>query len=869
MRKLNKATYVTITAFLLLTMSTSLFFLPSTSAHDPPWTISTYAFIVVSPNPVGVGQTAYVNFWIDKVPPTAIGLWGTRWHNFEVTVTKPDGTTADLGTFNSDATGGAWTTYTPDVVGTYTFDFSFPGQVAVEENPYPFDRTKVGGVAYVNDTYQASNATTTLTVQEQPIGTAYPPTSLPTEYWTRPINSMNRNWFSIGGNWLGLGAAIFGSTGVNTNSAGRFGQNFNPYTTAPNSAHVLWTKPIAFGGQIGGVFGDSETGIYATGTAYETKFGAVIINGILYYTDYPGAANNLGPLTAVDINTGETLWTVNASNPLRCGMVYNFITGDQYGAHAYLFTAPAPYGLGFIVGNTPNVWSMYDAMTGQWILDISNPNANMLVEGPNGELLSYTTSGGMLSLWNASKCIAEGSVNQTYRSYSPAEIWRPPQGATIDWNGGIEWSVPIATNMSGVPIVPGLGVSAVDSDVVLLTAMDGSVPGGAQTGYRIDAGYSADDGHIVWGPINRTLDAFTNKPLGPAAEGVYTEYTCQSLTWTGYSIETGDKLWGPTPAYNNSWGYFDNNAKGVIGYGNLYVWGFSGEVYAYNIQTGALNWSWSGGSAGVDTPYGIWPLGTWSMQHILADGKLYVRAGHDYTPPVFKGAKLYAINASTGEEIWNSLSFNIISSPCIADGVMVWDNGYDNQIYAYGKGPSRLTVDAPSVGVTTSTPITIKGAIIDISTGSKQEAVAANFPNGLPCISDASQSQFMEAVYQEQPMPTNLTGVPITLNVVDSNGNYRTIGVTTSNAYGTYSLTWTPDIPGDFTVIANFEGTESYYPSQAAAAFYAGEQQGSSTTAPTGTTSTVDLYFMPAVIGIIATIIIVGAAIVLLQRRRQ
>ena len=107
MGKINKTMYVTITAFLLLTMSTSLFFLPTISAHTPPWTISTYAFIEASPNPVGVGQTAYVNFWIDKVPPTAIGIWGTGWHNFALNVTKPDGTTEDLGKFNSDATGGA------------------------------------------------------------------------------------------------------------------------------------------------------------------------------------------------------------------------------------------------------------------------------------------------------------------------------------------------------------------------------------------------------------------------------------------------------------------------------------------------------------------------------------------------------------------------------------------------------------------------------------------------------------------------------------------------------------------------------------------------------------------------------------------
>ena len=289
----------------------------------------------------------------------------------------------------------------------------------------------------------------------------------------------------------------------------------------------------------------------------------------------------------------------------------------------------------------------------------------------------------------------------------------------------------------------------------------------------------------------------------------------------------------------------------------------------FDVQTGAEQWSWSGGSAGVDTPYGIWPLGTWSMQHILADGKLYVRAGHDYTPPVFKGAKLYAINATNGQEIWNSLSFNIITTPAIADGVMVWHNGYDNQIYAYSKGPSRITVDVPSVGVTTNTPITIKGTITDISSGSKQEAVAANFPNGLPCVSDASQSQFMEAVYQEQPMPSNLTGVPITLNVVDSNGNYRTIGTTTSNAYGTYSLTWTPDIPGDYTVIANFEGTESYYASSAATAFHAGDQAATPAPENTQTNSMADQYFLPMSVAIIAVIVIMGIAIIFVALRKK
>jgi hypothetical protein len=854
----------------MLTIAVTLVAVPLANAHTPPWTIETYAYIEAQPNPIGVGQTAYLTFWIDKVPPTAAGLlYGGRWHNMKLTVTTPNGDTENLGTFNSDATGGAWTQYVPDEVGVYTFKFEFPDQVAQEENPYPYFNANVNaGRAFNNDTFKASSASTTLTVQVAQIEPVYPANPLPTEYWTRPINSMNREWYVLGGDWLGLGGGQFGNTGLyDASNGGRTGGNFNPYTTAPNSAHVLWTKPIAFGGQIGGEFGSEETGLYATGTAYENKFGGVIISGILYYTQFPGAANNMGPLTAVDLRTGETLWTVNASNALRCGMVYNFNDGNQYGGHAYLFTAPSSYGLGFIVGATPNVFSMYEAMTGKWILDIANVTAGMLVRGENGELLSYRAAGGRLSLWNVSKCIRVASeAIHTYASYSAPEIWRPPQGATIDWNNGYEWNVPIANNISGNAI--NLGLQKVVGDVALVTQEAPTLAGYSQSGWRVDAAYSAADGHLLWGPINRTLTPFTNKPLGPASEGVYTEYTCQTMTWIGYSLKTGGKLWGPTKPYNNSWGYFDNNAHGVIGYGNLYAWGMSGEVHCYDVQTGEEKWSWNTGEAGVDTPYGIWPLGTWSMQHLLADGKIYVRAGHDYTPPVFKGAKLYCINATTGEEIWSSLSFNIISSPAAADGIMVWFNGYDNQIYGYGKGPSATTVSAPEISQPLGTAIQVKGTVTDISPGTEEYAQTARFPNGVPAIADESQSAWMEYLYQQQPLPTNAKGVDVIVEVFDPNSNYYEVGRTTSDASGFFKLKFTPHVPGEYTIVVRFPGSESYYSSYAETSINV-EEAPAATPEPTqAPASLADQYLLPSVGGIIAAIAIVGAIIVLMLRRK-
>jgi hypothetical protein len=128
---------------------------------------------------------------------------------------------------------------------------------------------------------------------------------------------------------------------------------------------------------------------------------------------------------------------------------------------------------------------------------------------------------------------------------------------------------------------------------------------------------------------------------------------------------------------------------------------------------------------------------------------------------------------------------------------------------------------------------------------------------------------FMEAVYEQQPMPTNVTGVPVTIAVTDSNGNHYDIGTTTTTPSGFYSLTWTPTIPGNFTVTATFAGTQSYYGSSAQTAFYASSP--AATPAPTATpaASVADTYFVPAIAGLFVLIIIVLALVVLSMFRKR
>ena len=165
--------------------------------------------------------------------------------------------------------------------------------------------------------------------------------------------------------------------------------------------------------------------------------------------------------------------------------------------------------------------------------------------------------------------------------------------------------------------------------------------------------------------------------------------------------------------------------------------------------------------------------------------------------------------------------------------------------------------------------VVITGTVLDQSTGTKDSDRTARFPTGVAAISEESQSAWMEYVYMQQPKPTNATGVPVTLSVIDSNGNQRTIGTTTSDANGFYSYQWTPDISGKYTVYATFGGSESYWPSQAETAFTVDPAAPTPTSSPIAEKSVADQYFVPAITGLFVLIIIVLAMLVLMMMRKR
>jgi len=105
--------------------------------------------------------------------------------------------------------------------------------------------------------------------------------------------------------------------------------------------------------------------------------------------------------------------------------------------------------------------------------------------------------------------------------------------------------------------------------------------------------------------------------------------------------------------------------------------------------------------------------------------------------------------------------------------------------------------------------------VTDISAGTTQDEQAARFPNGVPAVADESMGPWMEYVYLQKPCPEEVMGVQVTLTAFDSNGNAENIGTVTSDGAGMFKKMWTPENEGEYTVVASFDGSDSYWRSYA------------------------------------------------------
>ena len=916
----TKTSVIAIAIFLIISMGTSMILLPSSSAHAPVWQNPTFAYIQAVPNPIGIGQTATVYMWLANTYADALKTNDYRFHNYKLIITAPDGTVTTQTFANvMDPTSNQFYSFTPTQIGTYSFNFTYPGQAV---NDYSHLSTSL----YINDTYLPSTSSTTLTVQEAQI----PTTSLvplPTEYWTRPIYAENIYWYTISSNWLGTGAAGYGT--------GAAGCNYPPGNAiGPETSHVMWTYPLDFGGIVGGTIPQPASTNFE-GSAYSGRFtNTIIMNGYMYYTKpVTFTGNTAGATVCQDLQTGKIIWSTTKIPPISFGYIYNVDDPNQHGTYPpILFTA--------------NFAQAFDAYTGDPLFNVTAVPTGTLIPGPAGEQLRLILSNNgnaanpilYLSQWNSSRLwenvgnpwtspytvvnsptlynystTTGASISPTQAMY--ASVPEPVIGAvagndpnqpaaynyviygnvvnssslrySYDYNVSLDW----LNTITPVPTI----VAAWTGDMAILRS--GSAPSNTiQTPYTyFGINLNASKGEIgskLWSntlqpPAGNLTVSYSGPASGTPTNGVFCEFYKESMQFVGYSMATGQKLWDPSGDqsqnqlmyYNSGYNSGGNENGAAYAYGRLYYDGFGGVMSCYDLQTGNLLWTYGNGGSGNNTSSGFEVPGPYPTTiYAIGNGIVYTTTTeHTLEMPIYRDAPQQAINATTGQLIW---TLNDVTSEAggpgaaldtgyIADGFSVTLNGYDNQIYCVGRGASTTTVSAPSLAAASGQSIVISGTVMDVSSGTTQNEQAARFHNGVPVSSDASMTEWMGYVYQQKPLPTNFTGVEVTINVVDSNGNHRTIGTATTDANGYYSLKWIPDISGKYNVFATFAGTNGYWPSQEETSFAVDSAGATALPVPVIAQPPTEMYIAIAAVAMIIAIAIVGALILIAIKKRS
>ncbi len=872
----RKLSTISIAILLIVSISASAIMMPDAAAHTPSWEVPTFAHIYATINPIGIGQQEPIYLFLTPTYPDTNIENDYRFHNYKLVITAPDGTKTTQ-TFETvwDTTSNQIATFTPDQVGDYTLQFIFDGQ---KVNDYSHSPTS----AYLNDYFLPSNATTTLTVQDEQI--SYIPLSpLPSEFWTRPIFGQNSMWWSISSNWLGSGMPGYGgSNGPNQ-------RQFAPDAIGSQTSHIMWTKPD---GQIGGVVGGSLSEVpgdtWFEGTAYSQRYvNPIIVNGRIYYQEPFSVTGSMGfrapaglilPTVCVDLVTGQEIWRRSDLPTFSFAYIQDMDTPDYHG------TRPA-----FLC--TSNFGQVFDAATGNWIFNVTNVPSGTSVIGPSGEMIKYnfynqgnnTNPDWILYQWNSSRFWSQaimGALNYMTTTDETGTYIQANSGFMYDWinpttqNQSISWRNTMPNN----PSILG----AIYGDILL--CRNGSYPslGGSSTYYTYFAvNLNASKGMIgsvLWRqnvnnpPGNITTVSFAG--LDPS--GYFCESYRQTQQFAFFNLRTGAliKVAEPQAALD----YYGSNGPGslsnVVAYGRCYSSAYSGILYCYDMSTGNVLWTYGNGNTpGNTTNSGFQVPGPYpTFINAIGNGVVYlVTSEHTFQTPIYKGALLRAVNATDGTEIFTLPAATgefAGESFAIADGYTNFFNSYDHQIYTLGRGPSYTTVQAGPKASVLGSAVIIEGSVTDLSAGTAQIEQAARFPDGVPVSSDANMGDWMSYIYQQQPLPSTFQGVEVGISVVDANGNYRDIGTAMTDSKGNYNLVWTPDISGTYYVIAAFGGTNGYWPSYQETVFTVAEPAPTAAPPATQPPSMADMYFVPAIAGLFIFVAIMFVVTILLLRKR-
>jgi hypothetical protein len=830
--------------------------MPLPDGVTPDLTLETIAHMSIRPNPVGVGQTVLVNLWLQ--PPLQVSRY---FSDYTVTITDPDGKTIveKRDSYRADAT--SWLEYTPNKVGEYTFKFDFPGGYFPPGNYTVTPGAWIGGqvVSFTESVYYEPSSTEvqTLVVQEDPVE-SWPASPLPTDYWTRPVSPNNREWWKILGNYPATGFVGGGEDWPADTNIYSSNYMYTPYVQAPNSAHIVWKRQAGLGGLYGPMYPEDS---YTSGGAGPSGTPSIIYQGRCY-----------GTISKTENGKPTTYW--------QC---YDLRTGEIYWEQPAALTVTEFFGMQMVSALTPSFimyqtgWSEVpggEPSFGRQVYLGSVSGGRLILFDPySGAIASYGGFFGGGGDYNISIApLSSGTfyANPYFLSIQtmsePIEVWpfsRVTGYRLINWtvagdpgpSGGIiNVGLRVANNVSyPFSSIGGFG-SAVDYEAGVAVYTQSITHPATGSDVTIDVRIMAAS--IITGELLWNVSSGVGFGTFPAAIADHGKFAARFNDghWHCYDLRDGKHLW-ESEETSFPWGTF--GCYGQQSFGGMLLSNQYDGVAAYNWTNGKIVWFYQYKAPyPYETPYqDNYPFFTGTSQ--IADGKLYTyNTEHTVTQPQTRGWKLHCINITTGEGIWSI--DGALSPGAVADGYLTTLSTYDNYMYVFGKGKSATTVTAPDKAITLGDSIVIRGTVTDQSPGQP----------GTACVSDESMSEWMEYIHMQKPMPKNVTGVPVVLDVLDSNGNYRNIDTVTTDASGTFSYMWEPDIPGKYTLIATFGGSESYGSSWAETAFGVVEAPQATPPPTPEPASAADLYFVPATAGIIVAIAVVGVVLMLMLRKR-
>jgi hypothetical protein len=793
-------------------------------------TVDTLVFLSFRPNPIGVNQTLLVNIWFN--PPTHYNRYLS---NISVEITKPNGqkeVKTGIITYGGDAT--AWFEYVPDQVGTWTFKCIFPGG-------YFPEGYIAGGYAepaqrWLDSAYYkpASTEEQTLTVQDEPI-MSWPPSALPADYWTRPVSPENREWYPILGNYPYTGVMPNPPPDTNPYASN---YKYTPYVQAPNTAHIVWRRLDAFAGMLGG-----DAGQYTLSSRGVTP--SIIYQGRAYQSvskasDTGTAAQNFWQ--CYDLRTGEVYWEI----PLATGQSapsiihYDWNIGEVPGASSaqgttnYLVSITSPS------GNISGRIIYYNPWSGAVAANVTGPppgvSAGTLYADPYVySVQTVNSSAGLYRLikWDISRNIQNETSNMVTQSTLSTDNFTARILSNITW--------------------PFSSLGTCDFDAGIAATLTSSVyPNlGAFYGTRIMAA-DLNTGDLLF---NITDSDTCESSSELVVDHGKLACAMQGRHWNCYDGKSGAKLW--TSEYTGyPWG--DWWAYSVASYGGNIIGSSYDAIYAISWENGHITWRFEAPGNPYETPY-VDPNGTSVYPFFagvaIADGKVFAyNTEHTASQPMTRGWRLFAINATSGEGVWNITGS--MSPGAIADGYLTAANSYDGYTYVFGKGQSQTTVSAPQVALAKGQSALITGSVLDMSPGQP----------GSPCVSKESMTQWMEYLYMQKQIPNDVVGVPVSIDAVGPDGKPVHLADVTTDMSGTFAYTWTPDATGQYTITATFTGDESYGSSWAQT--YVTVEEAQTTSPPTQSTLNMPPYEIYTVGSAIAVIIVVLAATLVLLRKK-